>query len=154
MTSVLIPRSLTLAMQEHSIHWPKGKERGGILLGFRKVEALQITSLTFPGPWDSATATRFFRSNRAHRMRAIREWLRSGMTIDWVGEWHTHPGSSASPSSVDQSSWRAIAKSSNKPMAYVILSDAEMYVGIQFPGAREAQKLHQQEQDEAFVLFG
>lgn len=154
MKSVLIPRSLSAEIEDHSYSWPKNKERGGILMGHRKAEALHVTGWTFPGAWDTGTATRFFRSHRSHRLRALREWIKSGMTVDWIGEWHTHPGFSATPSLVDQHSWQKIGKRSKKIMVYMIFSDSEIYVGLQMPGGLPACRLRELERDAKFVLYG
>src|SRR3546814_20615834 len=82
--------------------------------------AIQITDLTYPSGWDKATPALFKRSALGHRITALRAWKSSGGTVDWVGEWHTHPFASSNPSSVDLRSWRKLAKHSRRPMAFII----------------------------------
>ncbi len=134
MKDVLVPESVLADVAKHGLSWPAGLERGGILLGYRKLEAIEITSLTLPGRWDCARPTLFRRSERGHRMRALREWKASGHTIDWVGEWHTHPGGTAEPSSVDRRTWMELARHTAKPMAFLIFDDQHLFVGLQTHG--------------------
>lgn len=153
MTQVLLPKSVLDEIRKHEKNWPRGRERGGLLLGYRKANAIQIDSATFPSPWDYATPTLFQRSERGHRLRALREWVRSGQTIDWVGEWHTHPGGLAAPSFVDRRSWRRIVAHTKMPMAFLIFNDIYMYAGLQAPRACRAKELKLDEESETAKLF-
>jgi integrative and conjugative element protein (TIGR02256 family) len=101
-TKLLLPTQILGKIDRHGRTWPLGRERGGLLLGHRKADAIQLTSATFPNAWDQGAPTRFYRSERGHCVIALRAWLKSGMTVDWVGEWHTHPGGSAAPSFIDR----------------------------------------------------
>ncbi|ACB83237.1 hypothetical protein Mpop_5141 [Methylorubrum populi BJ001] len=154
MMSVIIPHRIFDQIVSHGNDWSPDKERGGIILGFRKHEALQATKVTFPSIWDFSSSTRFKRSSRAHSFRAIKEWIGSGQKVDWIGEWHTHPrGVPAIPSSVDQESWTRIAAHTKKEMLYLIFSEQEMYVGLQDPAGSRPTSLSLQDSDENFLLF-
>jgi integrative and conjugative element protein (TIGR02256 family) len=130
-----------------------GREQGGLLLGYRKADAIQIQSATFPGRWDHASPVLFQRSARGHRVRALREWLRSGRTIDWVGEWHTHPGGSVRPSYIDRRSWMRLARHAASPMVFLIFNDTQLYVGAQDPRSVSVRELTSTEQDAGAVLY-
>lgn len=134
MTSVLVPERVLADVVKHGLSWPAGRERGGILLGYRKPGAIEITGLTLPGRWDRAYSTLFRRSERGHRIRALREWKASGHTVDWVGEWHTHPGGTAEPSSIDRRTWIELVRHTAKPMTFLIFDDQHLFVGLQNNG--------------------
>lgn len=154
MTKLLLPAQILGEIGRHGRNWPRGRERGGLLLGHRKADAIQLTSATFPNAWDQGSPTRFCRSERGHRVSALRAWLKSGMTVDWVGEWHTHSGINAAPSLIDRRSWAQIAKHTGKTMAFLILSDQAAYVALQFAGDREPRRLREIERSSDASLFG
>ena len=129
-------------------------EEGGLLLGFRKENALQITNYTLPQKWDYATPILFERSTRGHKKFARDEWRRSGRTVDWLGEWHTHPGGSAIPSNTDRKSWLHLVRHTKNPMTFLIFSEQDMYVGLQQPMPTSLRRLEPIEKNEEAVLFG
>jgi integrative and conjugative element protein (TIGR02256 family) len=86
----------------------KDKEAGGVLLGryIRGCRDMVIDSLSVPGPKDWRTRTSFYRL-REHHQKAIDEaWQSSRGTVNYLGEWHTHPESFPTPSNVDIWDWR------------------------------------------------
>jgi integrative and conjugative element protein (TIGR02256 family) len=128
-------------------------ERGGLLLGYRKPGALQIVQATLPEPWDFATPTLFRRSERGHRERALLSWRDSERTMDWIGEWHTHPGGSASPSFIDKGSWKRLVKHTRKPMVFLIAGARDLYVGMQDPRSNGPKRMVVEEQSGEAILF-
>ncbi|WP_158230085.1 Mov34/MPN/PAD-1 family protein [Sphingobium fuliginis] len=154
MTKVLLPKVVIEDIGAHGDRWTRGHERGGLILGFRKADALQIETVTFPEMWDHSSPTLFRRSERGHRIRALREWMRSEQTCDWLGEWHTHPGGLAAPSFIDRGSWAKLARHAKKPMTFLIFSDTDMYVGLQSGWLRSLQKLSLVEESRDALLFG
>lgn len=129
-------------------------EAGGLLLGHRKGDAIELTQLTFPTRWDRATSTRFERSALGHRIAALRAWKQSHGTIDWVGEWHTHPFGSPNPSFIDQTSWRKIARHAKRPMTFIIGGQSSIFIGVQEPNGQRAIRLERVEYDDRFELYG
>lgn len=153
MTEVLLPRAIIEEIRQRIRTCRFGNEQGGLLLGYRKEHALQITTYTLPQKWDHATPVLFKRSNRGHQKLAYDEWRRSGKTIDWLGEWHTHPRGAAVPSSIDRHSWQRLVRQTKNPMVFLIFSDHDMYVGVQElvpPGLIQLSKI---EANEGAVLF-
>lgn len=153
MTAVLIPHSIFDALRVHVNSRKDGHEQGGLFLGFRKPGALQIDEVTFPNRWDRASVAQFMRSERGHRVRALRAWVRSGRTMDWIGEWHTHPGGMATPSFIDRRSWLRLAKHTGKPMLFMVLSDAQVFLGVQRPETDRVLALKLVEENAEASLF-
>ncbi|MCC4243955.1 Mov34/MPN/PAD-1 family protein [Stappia indica] len=131
-----------------------GIEQGGLLLGLRKENALQITSYTLPQKWDYATPVLFNRHVRGHRELAQEEWRRSGKTVDWLGEWHTHPRGVALPSMTDRQSWLHLARHTKNPMVFLIFSGCSIYAGLQQVAPTSFRQLSQIERNEEAVLLG
>jgi len=85
-------------------------EAGGILLGHRRGVHLHITEATEPTEHDIRTRTSFVRSQKVHQEVALEKWRVSEGTVDYLGEWHTHPELDPQPSSIDRREWKAICK--------------------------------------------
>ena len=145
----LLDEILTYARMSRS-----SNEAGGLLLGMRKGDAIHLTKLTLPNMWDRATPVQFERSALGHRMTALRTWKTSRGTVDWVGEWHTHPFGSSNPSFTDQTSWRKLANHTKRPMAFIIGGKKDSFVGIQLHANRSVVRLMLIESNDAFQLFG
>ena len=129
-------------------------EQGGLLLGYRKENAIQITTYTPPQRWDYSTPTLFKRSTKGHAELAKNEWCRSGKKADWLGEWHTHPSGSATPSFVDKRSWLRIAGHTGKEMVFLIFAQHQVYAGLQQSepvGLSSLIEIYRTEDD---ILFG
>lgn len=106
-------------------------ESGGILLGYRRGDHLHIVSATTPQPDDQRLRFRFFRRDRYHQKIAVRQWELSGNTMDYVGEWHTHPESSPMPSSLDMSEWTKICRSRQASMIFLIVGwNGDFWLGV------------------------
>jgi integrative and conjugative element protein (TIGR02256 family) len=96
-------------------------ETGGILVGHHEDHAIVVThALVIPAA--SATSTRYTRdakeANRTlDRMISARE---PGDPAGYVGEWHSHPGSSGI-SSTDAQSLREVAGALDTPIALIVV---------------------------------
>ncbi len=118
---VLLPKSIISEMRSLAFGSPNKNEVGGILLGYRRETGIEITKITTPEKWDFSSPNRFIRSHKGHKEIAINEWKNSNHTIDYVGEWHSHPKGSTSPSLIDISNWKEISKAIRKDMVHVII---------------------------------
>lgn len=154
MTDVLVPKGLIESVRSYVRRTSTGSEQGGLLLGYRKQGAIELHSATFPGQWDHSSPTLFKRSARGHRVGALREWIRSKHTVDWVGEWHTHPGGIARPSYTDERNWAMLARHTGKPMAFFIFADRQLYVGLQAERGRKVAQMKIIERSHDALLFG
>lgn len=108
-------------------------EVGGLLLGYRKSDDIQITEFTVPKKKDISKPYSFERCDPTHQWIATYHWYRSRFTCDWVGEWHTHPEPHPTPSHIDISSWRDQVIDRNAEMCYVILGLQSDWIGTLKP---------------------
>jgi integrative and conjugative element protein (TIGR02256 family) len=95
-----------------------GREAGGALYGYENDGRLVIEGVgpPWPGAWRTSTMTEISTDHcRTHEL----PYLRSGSR--WVGDWHTHPGSS-SHSPTDERAWRTGARNTHDPYVGVIAS--------------------------------
>lgn len=102
-------------------------ESGGILLGYRRGSHLHIVAATIPQPDDKRLRYHFFRCDPNHQKAAYRQWERSGNTMDYVGEWHTHPEAKPTPSSLDMSEWKKICSARKESMVFIIVGLAGVF---------------------------
>lgn len=107
-------------------------EAGGILLGYRRDAHLHVVMATAPGPSDTRSKFRFCRDDESHARIALSEWTKSGETMDYIGEWHTHPQSQPQPSTLDLSEWRNICTRRKEAMVFVIQGTLGTWVGVGF----------------------
>lgn len=106
-------------------------ESGGILLGYRRGNHLHIVAATAPQPEDQRRRFRFFRSAPHHQKVALHQWKLSGKTMDYLGEWHTHPEPVPAPSSLDISEWKKICRSRKTCMVFLIVGWAgAIWLGV------------------------
>jgi len=148
MPELLVERPLLNSLRQHVDATKHKGEAGGLLLGLRKEGAIQIVSATFPKRWDRPSPVSFFRSNRGHRIAALRTWRQSGETVDWVGEWHSHPKGSAQPSGTDLRTWSRVVTHTRQSMVFIIIGGTETYVGFQKDrGCVMPMKVSQSEDD-------
>jgi integrative and conjugative element protein (TIGR02256 family) len=80
-----------------------GSETGGILLGHDLDEAIAVTIAGDPGPNAARRPDGFLRDLAHARQLADEAYERDGSV--WIGEWHTHPSSPATPSDIDMNTY-------------------------------------------------
>lgn len=129
------------------------KERGGILIGQRRGPHLSVADATLPMMWDFGTMFSFRRSARGHQAAALKRWRESERTMDWVGEWHSHPERVPSPSGIDTNSWRRIVEDRGAPMAFIIVGYEAVWAGLCLPGLSAPIKYVETERSVAGVAF-
>lgn len=83
-------------------------EAGGVLLGRYLLHSpdIVVDRVTEPLPGDRRSRTSFHRHHAGHQALIDRAWSESGGRCAWLGEWHTHPDPSPTPSWVDCRDWR------------------------------------------------
>lgn len=96
-------------------------ESGGILLGYRREEHLHVIAATVPQATDCRRRFWFHRSARTHQEIATQKWVLSDETVDYLGEWHTHPESDPNPSALDFSEWAKISHLKLSTMIFLIM---------------------------------
>jgi integrative and conjugative element protein (TIGR02256 family) len=118
---ILIEPEVLATLERYRQRAPDAHEAGGILLGHRRGAHLHITEATEPTEHDIRTRTRFVRSPKGHQDVALARWGASDGTVDYLGEWHTHPELSPEPSSIDRKEWQAICQIRRPlPMVFII----------------------------------
>lgn len=104
-------------------------EFGGILMGYRRGVHTHITEATFPVQEDVRRRFGFVRRAEYHTRMAVRRWNETDETLDYVGEWHTHPEDHPSPSSIDLVHWRKIVRTSPRQMVFLIVGRVSYWLG-------------------------
>jgi integrative and conjugative element protein (TIGR02256 family) len=140
---VLIEEKALRVLVGHRQLHQDAPESGGILLGYRRGTHLHVTEATAPLLSDQASRTRFFRSAAPHQQAALARWRESGGTIDYLGEWHTHPEHHPTPSTIDKSGWMRICGKRRLPMLFVIAGTQDhLWIGLGTPaGLRSMSEL-------------
>lgn len=105
-------------------------EAGGILMGYRRGMHTHVTEATFPASEDVQSRFGFVRRAAHHKHIAVRRWKDTGETLDYVGEWHTHPEDDPAPSDIDIHHWMKITRSSTRPMVFVIIGRKRNWCGV------------------------
>ena len=105
-------------------------ESGGVLLGTVHERGLLITMATPPSRHDGRHPYLFERGPNGHRAVAQRAWRKSGGTVRYLGEWHTHPQDLPSPSRIDREEWRKLARArqDRRPLLAVIVGRRGLHV--------------------------
>ena len=128
---ILIEAEPLALMDKHWQDQVEKRESGGILLGYRRGVNLHVTTATPPQSDDRRWRFLFKRSARYHQEIALRQWTDSKRTIDYLGEWHTHPQEHPRPSMTDLSEWSKISAQRQTPMVFVIMGwNGESWVGL------------------------
>jgi integrative and conjugative element protein (TIGR02256 family) len=88
-------------------------ESGGVLLGYRDTNngrLIQVLEQVGPGPKAVHRAHRFEPDTAWQEMRIASAYKKSGRTAAYLGDWHSHPRGSSTPSALDRATARAIAR--------------------------------------------
>lgn len=108
---------------------PSAPEAGGILMGYRRGPHTHVTEATIPSRQDVQRRFGLFRHATHHQRVALQRWKETDQTLDYVGEWHTHPEDDPSPSDIDLCHWREITAVSKRPMIFIIVGRSTNWVG-------------------------
>lgn len=109
---------------------PGALEAGGILVGYRRANHLHVIALTEPHPKDRRSVTSFERISPFHQERALALWKQSGGKMDYLGEWHTHPERTPSPSGIDRREWRKLYFRRQSPLIFMIAGTEGSWYGM------------------------
>lgn len=128
---ILIEPPILNLIRSYSQHQIESPESGGLLLGYRRDKHVHIVLATTPQPDDKRNRYRFLRCSSSHQRFALQQWKQSDNKIDYVGEWHTHPESDPSPSSLDTSEWRKICGRREQRMVFLIVGwSGSFWLGV------------------------
>jgi integrative and conjugative element protein (TIGR02256 family) len=99
---------------------PDDLEAGGILIGKRRGQHLEITVASPPQADDKRSRCKFVRSPTGHQEIADERWVASEGEENYLGEWHTHPEVNATPSELDLREWKKLARKNEEPLVFII----------------------------------
>lgn len=105
-------------------------EAGGILMGYRRGPHIHVTEATAPSRRDVQRRFAFFRNAAYHQRVALRRWNETDQTLDYVGEWHSHPEDNPVPSGIDLREWREITAANIRPMVFLIVGRHTNWIGV------------------------
>lgn len=139
--AILIEQSAMIGIRKRVAEENGRREIGGLLLGYRFVDAIRVMRATFPGRLDISTRMSFHRRCPSHQRAASVWWARSAMKGDWVGEWHSHPENNPKPSHIDIKSWRRVVAYTEKPMLFIIVGFQSSFSAIISPGSEDIKEV-------------
>jgi integrative and conjugative element protein (TIGR02256 family) len=80
---------------------------------------------------DVRTRFGFVRQDPGHQRAATADWRQSAGTINFVGEWHTHPEAHPNPSLMDRNSWKKQMRTRKPvPLVFLIGGTVSTYCGL------------------------
>ena len=88
------------------------RETGGVLLGWRSGVDVVVSHVVGPGPGAHHERTTFHPDSAWQAERIVELYELSGRRLEYLGDWHTHPGGRPWPSRRDERTLRHIAAAS------------------------------------------
>lgn len=150
---VLLPRKLFSSLRLETDRIAGKYEIGGVLLGCRRNLDLEIKVATQPSEDDRSSKFRFERRSKHHQIITTKLWKSSDRKIDWVGEWHTHPEKTPSPSLIDINSWRNLVQRHGTGMAFIILGYEDLWIGTLDSASQSPKQIFLIEESEKYFLY-
>ncbi len=118
--SVLIDQSVLAQLRATASAADFRHEVGGVLLGCYRGPHLHVQDATRPQARDRFSFASFVRDPFGHQDLATKAWRRSGGMTTYIGEWHSHPESLPTPSSIDRASWDQKVAEQRRDLIFVI----------------------------------
>ncbi len=129
-TSIVLDTEVLTLLQSY-VQTGSRPEAGGILLGYRRGVHLDVVAATVPAPQDVQSHWAFVRKDASHQQVAARWWEQSGGRVDYLGEWHTHPQTQPTPSSVDMREWGLLERRNPRPLLFLIVGTQAWFAQYQ-----------------------
>ncbi len=70
------------------------------------------------------------RKDPGHQKISDTGWKESGGIITYLGEWHTHPVKTPSPSSTDRYEWSKLCAFYSDPLVFLIVGTERWYIEL------------------------
>lgn len=135
---VVLSNSVTQVLARYRQRFPRQTEAGGILLGRRRGNHIEVVEATEPTPFDRRSTYLWERDRFGHAQAAARAWRLSACTVDYVGEWHTHLQRVPLPSSLDRREWHKLALARPKTtLLAIIVGTRELHLELIAVAAQE-----------------
>lgn len=128
---VVLSDEVTQVLVRYRQRFPWQTEAGGILLGRRRGNHVEVVQATEPTRLDRRSTYFWERQASGHAQAAIRAWRLAAGTVDYVGEWHTHPQRVPTPSSLDRREWHSLAQARPKtPLVAVVVGTRMLHLEL------------------------
>ncbi len=108
-------------------------ESGGILIGQIKEAEVYIMKATTPNKFDKASRYSFECNKDAAQVIIDFEFINSGKKSIYIGEWHTHPENTPTPSTTDKTMIKTqfTHNKLNEPFIFLLIQGLEeLYIGL------------------------
>jgi len=103
-------------------------EAAGVLIGERRGSHMIVKSMSEPGIGDIRSRYAVDRTGSHHQAAIDEAFFRSGGTLQYLGEWHTHPEDIPSPSFKDKISWKyQLTETEPEPMILLIVGRKKLW---------------------------
>jgi integrative and conjugative element protein (TIGR02256 family) len=130
---IYISDSVIAIFEKHKQIKKNDNESGGILIGQIKGKNIYILRASTPNIFDKSSRY-FFECNKDAAQIIINyEFYNSGNRSIYIGEWHTHPENTPSPSSIDKKMIKNQFKKNklNEPFLILIIQGLKnLYVSL------------------------
>ncbi|MDO4233745.1 Mov34/MPN/PAD-1 family protein [Pseudomonas sp.] len=123
---VIMPTPLKKMLAYRQLGW-FSTEAAGVLIGERRGPHLVVHEISEPGPGDIRRRCFVDRRGAHHQTVVDKAFISSSGMLQYLGEWHTHPEDSPSPSSMDLDTWQRHLISGHKKMALLIVGRKEIW---------------------------
>ncbi|MEL6667248.1 MAG: Mov34/MPN/PAD-1 family protein [Pseudomonadota bacterium] len=127
MSRILLPRRVLNALEDQR-RTAHPLETGGFLQGIRRGDDIEVTDFTAAEPGDKATRTSFERRSRHHQTKLSSSWRKSDGVVSLVGDWHSHPAGTGTPSRTDLRAWAKLLRAIRLDGAALILTQNRIRV--------------------------
>lgn len=102
-------------------------EAAGVLIGERRGPHLVVHQISEPGPGDIRRRCFVDRRGAHHQIAVDEAFISSSGMLQYLGEWHTHPEDSPSPSPTDVGTWQRCLISDDEQMVLLIIGRKEIW---------------------------
>lgn len=120
--TIFLPGNVVSLLDSHRQLRIGSTEAGGILLGrlLNNSDDAIIDRITEPGPGDERRRFSFKRGLRRSQESVNAVWHETSGSVNYLGEWHTHPEEIPTPSRVDIDDWVRIIKHARFESGFLI----------------------------------
>lgn len=102
-------------------------EAAGVLIGERRGQHLVVHQISEPGPGDIRRRCSVDRRGPHHQATVNEAFNSSSGTLQYLGEWHTHPEDHPLPSPKDLNTWNSHLNADDNQMALLIVGRKDVW---------------------------
>lgn len=126
---VIMPHALNRMLAHRQLD-RYSNEAAGVLIGERRGPHLVVHEISEPGPGDIRHRCFVDRRGAHHQIAVDEAFKASSGTLQYLGEWHTHPEDVPSPSATDLGTWQQHLNAEDEQMVLVIVGRKEFWTAI------------------------